>query len=51
MQLSEIRVECASDSAWQSSILNVDEIWLTACRTDTGARNKPLKAWRKRLQM
>lgn len=47
----EVRVECAPDSGWQSSILNVDEGWLTACRTDAGACNKLLEEWRHRLQV
>jgi hypothetical protein len=47
----EVRVECAPDSGWQSSILNVDESWLTACRTDASARDKLLEAWRQRLQV
>ena len=46
----EVRIECAPDSVWQSSILNVDESWLTACRTDAGARDQLLEEWRKRLQ-
>ena len=45
----EVRIECAPDSVWQSSILNVDESRLTACRTDAGARSKLLEEWRKRL--
>lgn len=46
----EVRVECAPDSSWQSSILNVDESWLAACRTDTGVREKLLEEWRQHLQ-
>jgi hypothetical protein len=46
----EVRVECAPDSSWQSSILNVDESWLAACRTDAGAREKLLEEWRLHLQ-
>lgn len=46
----EVRIECAPDSVWQSSILNVDENWLTACRTDDDARHKLLEEWRKRLR-
>ena len=46
----EVRIECAPDSGWQSSILNVDEGRLTACRTDAGARNRLLEEWRQRLQ-
>jgi hypothetical protein len=45
----EVRVECAPDSGWQSSVLNVDEDWLAACRTDTQARDKLLAQWRQRL--
>jgi hypothetical protein len=47
----EVRVECAPDSGWQSSVLNVDEDWLEACRTDVGARDKLLDEWRKRLKV
>jgi hypothetical protein len=47
----EVRVECAPDSGWQSSVLDVDEDWLEACRTDVGARGKLLDLWRRRLQM
>jgi hypothetical protein len=46
----EVRVECAPDSGWQSSVLNVDEHWLAACRTDVAARDQLLKEWRKHLQ-
>ena len=46
----EVRIECAPDSVWQSSILNVDESWLTACRTDAGVRHKLLDEWRKHLR-
>jgi hypothetical protein len=31
-------------------VLNVDENWLEACRTDAGARDKLLDEWRKRLR-
>jgi hypothetical protein len=46
----EVHVECAPDSGWQSSVLNVEERWLAACRTDAAARAKLLEVWRKRLQ-
>lgn len=46
----EVRVECAPDSGWQSSVLKVEENWLEACRNDAGARDKLLDTWRKRLQ-
>jgi hypothetical protein len=46
----EVRVECAPDSGWQSSVLNVDEQWLNACRTDSAARDQLLDEWRKRLR-
>jgi hypothetical protein len=45
----EVRVECALDSAWQSSVLNVDERALRACRTDRVFRDQMLSEWRKRL--
>lgn len=46
----EVRVECAPDSGWQSSVLNVDEQWLAAARTDEAARDKLLAEWRQHLQ-
>ena len=46
----EVRVECAPNSGWQSSVLNVDENWLAACRTDAAARDQLLDEWRKHLQ-
>lgn len=46
----EVHVECAPDSGWQSSVLNVEEGWLEACRIDAGARAKLLAEWRRRLQ-
>ena len=46
----EVRVECAPDSGWQSSVLNVDENWLDACRTDATARDQLLDEWRKHLR-
>lgn len=46
----QVHVECAPDSSWQSSVLDVDETWLQACRTDADARSKLLDEWRKRLQ-
>lgn len=46
----EVRVECAPDSGWQSSVLNVDGNRLDACRTDSGARDKLLDEWRQRLR-
>jgi len=46
----EVRVECAPNSEWQSSILNVDEDLLTACRIDASARDQLLDEWRKRLK-
>ena len=45
----EVRVECAPNSGWQSSVLNVDEQWLDACRTDAMAREQLLAEWRQRL--
>jgi len=47
----EVRVECAPDSGWQSSVLDVDEGWLTACRTDADAREKLIEKWCLRLQV
>jgi hypothetical protein len=46
----EVRVECAPDSGWQSSVLSVDEAWLAACRTDATARKKLLEEWRRHLR-
>ncbi|MEK7207518.1 MAG: hypothetical protein AAB134_06530 [Pseudomonadota bacterium] len=45
----EVRVECALDSGWQSSVLNVDDNALRACRTDRHFRDQMLNEWRKRL--
>jgi hypothetical protein len=45
----EVRVECAPDSGWQSSVLNVREDWLEACRTDARVRDELLAQWRSRL--
>ncbi len=46
----EVRVECAPNGGWKSSVLDVEEGWLDACRIDAGARNKLLAEWRRRLQ-
>ena len=46
----EVRVECAPNSGWKSSVLNVNEDWLTACRIDSGARDKLLDEWRLHLR-
>ncbi|KPL27404.1 MAG: hypothetical protein AMJ72_09000 [Acidithiobacillales bacterium SM1_46] len=45
----EVRVECAPNSGWQSSVLSVGEGWLDACRIDNRARGKLLDEWRERL--
>jgi len=45
----QVRVECAPDSGWQSSVFNVDEQWLAACRSDPAARERLLAEWRQRL--
>lgn len=45
----EVRVECAPDSGWQSSVLKIREEWLDACRIDSEARNTLLEAWREHL--
>jgi hypothetical protein len=46
----EVHIECAPDSGWQSSVLNVDERWLAACRTDAAARDQLLAELRKHLR-
>jgi hypothetical protein len=46
----EIRIECAPNSGWQSSVLNVDEQTLLACRFDAAARDRMLNELRKHLQ-
>jgi len=46
----EVRVECAPDSGWQSSVLNVEEKILSACRIDASARDQLLAEWRRRLR-
>jgi hypothetical protein len=39
----EVHIECAPNSGWLSSVLNVDERWLAACRTDATARDQLLE--------
>jgi hypothetical protein len=46
----EIRIECAPNSGWQSTVLNVDEQTLLACRFDAAARDRMLNELRKHLQ-
>ncbi len=46
----EVRVECAPNSAWRSSVLNVEERWLSACRTDETVREQLLEEWRQHLK-
>jgi hypothetical protein len=46
----EVRVECAPEGGWQSSVLSVDAAWLSACRTDVVARRELLDLWGKRLK-
>ena len=45
----KVRVECAHNSGWQSSLLVVDDAMLHACRTDRFARDHLLGEWRERL--
>lgn len=45
----KVRVECARNSGWQSSLLVVDDNMLRACRTDRVARDYLLDEWRERL--
>ena len=45
----QVRIECALDSAWQSSVLAVDEGLLRASRTDATARRRLLDEWGQRL--
>ena len=45
----QVRVECALDSGWQSSVLSIDDSALRACRIDRLARDQMLAEWRKRL--
>jgi len=45
----KVRVECALNSGWQSSLLMVDDNMLRACRTDRFARDHLLDEWRERL--
>lgn len=45
----KVRVECALNSGWQSSLLTVDDNMLRACRTDRFARDRLLDEWRERL--
>lgn len=45
----EVRVECALDSAWQSSVFTVEDTALRACRTDRLVRDQLLGELHKRL--
>lgn len=45
----KVRVECARNSGWQSSLLMVDDNMLRTCRTDRFARDYLLDEWRGRL--
>lgn len=45
----EVRVECALDSAWQSSVFSVEDKALRACRTDRLVRDQILAEMHKRL--
>ena len=45
----EVRVECALNSAWQSSVFTVEDAALRACRTDHLVRDQMLGELRKRL--
>ena len=44
-----VRVECARDSGWQSSVFTVEDAALRACRTDRFVRDQMLSEWHKRL--
>jgi len=44
-----VRVECALNSGWQSSVLSIDDSTLRACRTDRFVRDQMLGMLRKRL--
>lgn len=46
----EVRIECAPNSGWQSSVLNIEEAWLDACRVDPRARAELVNAWREHLK-
>lgn len=45
----EVRVECALDSAWQSSVFTVEDSALRASRTDRLVRDQILGELHKRL--
>jgi hypothetical protein len=45
----EVRVECALDSGWQSSVFTVEDKALRASRTDRLARDQLLSELHKRL--
>jgi hypothetical protein len=45
----EVRVECAHNSAWQSSVFTVEGTALRACRTDRLVRDHMLSELNKRL--
>lgn len=46
----EVRVECAPNGSWRSSVFSVEEEWLSACRSDPSARTALLAEWHKRLR-
>jgi hypothetical protein len=45
----QVRVECALNSGWQSSVLSIDDTALRACRTDRFVRDQMISELRKRL--
>lgn len=45
----EVRVECALDSGWQSSVFTVEDKALRASRTDRHVRDQILAEMHKRL--
>ena len=45
----QVRVECALDSGWQSSLLNVNDEALRACRTNRLIRDRLLNEWHRHL--
>ncbi len=45
----EVRVECALDSAWQSSVFTVEDTALRASRTDRTVRDQILGELHRRL--
>lgn len=45
----EVRVDCALDQGWQTSVLLVDKVLLLSSLHDPGARERLLQEWGRHL--